>query len=149
MKSSRHAVILKLINSCEIETQDMLADQLIKHGIEVTQATISRDIKELRLIKVLTDHNTYKYATADKLEKTTTDRLMRIFTESVLSITDAENIIVVKTLPASASVVAEAIDSMGWDEIAGTLAGENSIFVAIRSKAQVHTVMERFNALMA
>ena len=148
MKTMRHAMILQLIDTMEIDTQEMLAEQLLSRGIKVTQATISRDIKELRLIKVLSDHGTYKYATAERAEKNISDRMIRIFAESVVSMTEAENLIVIKTLPASANVAAEAIDSMNWPEIAGTLAGENSIFVAVKTKDQVEKVLERFREIM-
>ena len=148
MKAMRHAMILQLIDGMEIDTQEMLADQLIARGVSVTQATISRDIKELRLVKVLTDHGTYKYSTADRVEKNVSDRMIRLFSESVVSLTEAENLIVIKTLPASAGIACEAIDGLNWNEIAGTLAGENSIFVAIKSKEQVPAVMNRFRAMM-
>lgn len=148
MKAMRHAMILQLIDAMEIDTQEMLADQLMARGIKVTQATISRDIKELRLIKVLSDHGTYKYATAERADKNISDRLIRIFAESVVSMIEAENLIVIKTLPASANVAAEAIDGLNWSEIAGTLAGENSIFVALKSREMVPTVLARFRAMM-
>lgn len=148
MKAMRHAMILQLIDTMEIDTQEMLADQLMARGIRVTQATISRDIKELRLIKVLSEHGTYKYATAERAEKNISDRMIRIFSESVISMTEADNLIVIKTLPASAPVAAEAIDGLNWNEIAGTLAGENSIFVAVKSRDMVPTVLTRFRAMM-
>ncbi len=148
MKTMRHAMILQLIDSMEIDTQEALAEQLMRRGVRVTQATISRDIKELRLIKVLSEHGAYKYASADRAEKTVSDRMMRLFAESVVSMTEAENLIVIRTLVASAQVAAEAIDSLNWNEIAGTLAGENTIFVAVRSKDMVPTVMSRFRAMM-
>ncbi len=148
MKAMRHAMILQLIDGMEIDTQEMLADQLLARGVSVTQATISRDIKELRLVKVLTDHGTYKYSTADRVEKNVSDRMIRLFSESVVSLTEAENLIVIKTLPASAGIACEAIDGLSWSEIAGTLAGENSIFVAVKTKEQVPAVMNRFRAMM-
>ena len=149
MKAMRHAMILQIIDTMEVDTQEMLADQLIARGIGVTQATISRDIKELRLIKVLSDRGTYRYATAERAEKNISDRMMRIFAESVVSMTEAENLIVIKTLPASANVAAEAIDGLNWNEIAGTLAGENSIFVAVRTRELVPGVMARFQDIMS
>ena len=148
MKAMRHAMITHLVDTMEIDTQEMLAELLYERGVKVTQATISRDIKELRLIKVLTDHGTYKYATAERGERNVTDRLMRLFTESVVSVVEAESIIVIKTLPAAANIAAEAIDGMSWPEIAGTLAGENSVFVAVRSTDMVPEVANRFRAMM-
>ena len=134
MKTMRHAMILQLIDSMEIDTQEALADQLMRRGVRVTQATISRDIKELRLVKALTEHGTYKYASADRAEKTVSDRMMRLFSESVVSTTDADHLNALKTLVVSAQGAAEASDSRNWAEIAGPLAGENTIFVAVRSK---------------
>lgn len=148
MKAMRHAMILQLIESMDIDTQEVLADQLLNRGVRVTQATISRDIKELRLIKVLSDNGTYKYASADRAEKNVSDRMMRLFSESVVSMAEAENLIVIKTLVASAQVAAEAIDSLNWPEIVGTLAGENTIFVAVRNKEMVPSVMGRFRSMM-
>ena len=148
MKAMRHAMILQLIESMDIDTQEVLADQLLSRGVRVTQATISRDIKELRLIKVLSENGTYKYAAADRAEKNVSDRMVRLFSESVVTMVDAENLIIIKTLAASAQLAAEAIDSMNWPEIAGTLAGENTIFVAVRTKEAVPAVMSRFRALM-
>jgi len=148
MKTMRHAMILQLIDSMEIDTQEALAEQLMRKGVRVTQATISRDIKELRLIKVLSEHGTYKYASADRAEKTVSDRMIRLFSESVVAMNEAENLIVIKTMVASAQLAAEAIDSLNWPEVAGTLAGENTIFVAVRSKDLVPTVMNRFRAMM-
>ncbi len=148
MKAMRHAMILQLIDSMEIDTQEMLADQLFRRGVRVTQATISRDIKELRLVKVLSESGTYKYAVAERAEKGGSDRMIRLFSESVVSMVEAENLIVLRTITAGAAVAAEAIDGLDWAEIAGTLAGENTIFVAIKSKEQVPTVMARFRAMM-
>ena len=148
MKAMRHAMITQLVETMEIDTQEMLSELLLERGIKVTQATISRDIKDLRLVKVLTDHGTYKYVTAERTERSVTERLMRLFTESVVAIIEAENLIVIKTLPATANVAAEAIDGMNWPEIAGTLAGENSVFVAVRSKDTVPDIAARFRAMM-
>ena len=139
---------MEIISKTNVETQEQLLQELQQAGFTGTQATISRDIKELRLVKALTEHGTYKYASADRAEKTVSDRMMRLFAESVVSMTDAENLIVIKTLVASAQVAAEAIDSMNWAEIAGTLAGENTIFVAVKNKEMVPTVMSRFRSMM-
>ena len=108
MKTVRQVTILDIIEKNEIETQEELADALRMRGIQVTQATVSRDIKELRLLKVLTPMGTYKYATADKAENGLTDRFIRMLAESVLSVADAGNMIVIKTLSGSAAVAAEA-----------------------------------------
>ena len=148
MKSVRHAMILDIIESADIETQEELADELSKRGIVVTQATVSRDIKELRLLKVLADNGGYKNATVDKAEKGLSERFIRIFSESTLSMQSAENIIVIKTLSGSANAAAEAVDSLRWPEIVGSLAGDNTILVVIKDKEHVQNVMDKFNAMI-
>ena len=119
-----------------------------KRGIVVTQATVSRDIKELRLLKVLADNGGYKYATVDKAEKGLSERFIRIFSESTLAMQSAENIIVIKTLSGSANAAAEAVDSLRWPEIVGSLAGDNTILVVVKDKEHVQGVMDKFNAMM-
>ncbi len=141
-------MILQLVDTLKIETQEALADELMQRGMRVTQATISRDIKELRLVKVLSEDGVYRYASSDVSEKAVSERMLRLFSESVVSIIEAENMIVIKTLTASAQVAAEVVDSLGWHEIAGTLAGDNTIFVAIRKKEQVSGVANRFRAMV-
>ena len=98
-KYTRQRIILDLIENVEIETQEELADHLLKRGIDITQATISRDIKELRLVKVLTSSGKYKYATMDSQHEGANERLAKIFKSSVLNVSKAGNIIVIKTLP--------------------------------------------------
>ncbi len=148
MKSVRHAMILDIIESMDIETQEELADELRARGIVVTQATVSRDIKELRLLKVLSDNGGYKYATVDKAEKGLSERFIRIFSESALSMQCAENLIVIKTLSGSANAAGEAVDSLRWSEIVGSLAGDNTLLVIVKDKEHVQSVMDRFNAMM-
>ena len=148
MKSARHAMILELINANIIETQDELAESLRDNGFSVTQATVSRDIKELRLLKVLDDSGRYKYATVDKAETHFADRFMRMFSHSVISMSCAGNLIVIKTISGSANVAAEAIDSLRWPELAGTLAGDNTIFVAIKDIKAIPETIRKFQALM-
>ncbi len=148
MKTVRQVTILDIIERQDIETQEELADALCKRGIKVTQATVSRDIKELRLLKVLTPMGTYKYATADKAENGLTERFIRIMAESVLSVASSGNMMVVKTLAGSAAVAAEAIDSFHWPEVLGTLAGDNTIFMVISSEQDVEAVMNRIQDMM-
>ena len=149
MKTMRHALILEIIESKDIETQEELAEELKNHGVNVTQATVSRDIKELRLLKVLAENGGYKYATVERSEKGMNERFIRIFSESVLSITGAKNLIVIKTLSASANAAAEAIDSLKWPEIIGCIAGDNTILVVLQSEEIVDTVIGRFRSLSA
>ncbi|QQY80622.1 ArgR family transcriptional regulator [Keratinibaculum paraultunense] len=132
-KYTRQRIILNLINKYEIETQEELAEHLLKQGIDITQATISRDIKELRLVKVLTNTGKYKYATIDTSHKGIYQRLNNIFKSSVLNVEVAENIVVVKTLPGAAQVCASAIDNFNIEGVVGTIAGDDTIFVAIQN----------------
>ncbi len=148
MKTVRQVAILDIIAKQDIETQEDLAEALRRHGIRVTQATVSRDIKELRLLKVLTPAGTYKYATADKAENGLSERFVRMLAESVLSVSSANNLVVVKTLSGSANVAAEALDSMHWPEVLGTLAGDNTILLIIRSNEEVPLVTSRINEMM-
>ncbi len=148
MKTIRQVAILDIIEKKDIETQEELANALRERGIKVTQATVSRDIKELRLLKVLTPAGVYKYATADKAENGLAERFIRMLTESVLSVTSSNNLIVVKTLSGSANVAAEALDSLHWPEILGTLAGDNTILLIIRSNEDVPGVTARIKELM-
>ena len=148
MKTVRQVTILDIIEKNDIETQEELADALRLRGIQVTQATVSRDIKELRLLKVLTPLGSYKYATADKAENGLTDRFIRMLAESVLSVASSANMIVIKTLSGSASVAAEALDSFHWAEVLGTIAGDNTIFMVVRSEAEVQVVVQRIQDMM-
>ena len=148
MKTVRQVAILDIIEKNDIETQEELADALRERGIKVTQATVSRDIKELRLLKVLTPMGAYKYATADKAENGLSERFIRMLAESLLSVAASENLIVVKTLNGSANVAAEALDSLHWPEILGSIAGDNTILLVIRSQADVPGVVGRIQEMM-
>ncbi|MEG1966054.1 MAG: arginine repressor [Clostridia bacterium] len=148
MKSSRQIAILEIISKQMIETQEELADALNTHGFQVTQATVSRDIKELRLVKVLATDGKYRYVIADKAENTLNERLIRMFHETVVSINSAYNQIIIKTIPASANIAAETIDSLQWPEILGTIAGDNTIMLIVRSVDEVAAIMERLHALI-
>lgn len=148
MKSVRQVAILDIIDKQDVETQEELADALRALGIKVTQATVSRDIKELRLLKVLTPSGAYKYATADKAENGLSDRFIRVLAESMLSVAVSGNLVVVKTLSGSANVAAEALDSLHWPEILGSLAGDNTILLVIRAEGEAPQVVQRIQELM-
>ena len=109
MKVSRHSKILELINSMDIETQEELADILKKSGFDVTQATVSRDIKELKLIKVMGNEGNYKYATISPNEGFLSDKLLNILAHTVISVERVNNFVVVKTITGSAGAAAEAL----------------------------------------
>lgn len=148
MKISRHSKILEIIENNVIETQEELAEQLKKSGINVTQATVSRDIKELRLIKVLTEDGRYKYAAMKEQNSMLRERLFKTFSETVLSVDYSGNIIVVKTFSGAANAAGEAIDAFDIKEIVGTVAGDNTIFILVRNTETVSTVIEKFKKLM-
>ena len=148
MKSARHSLILEIIEEKDIETQEELADELKRRGIKVTQATVSRDIKELRLLKVLGEHGGDKYATVDRAEKGMNDRFIRMLSECVISVDSVGNLIVIKTLSASANAACEAIDSMKWDEVLGTIAGDNTLLVIARSEEAVEAMTARLHELI-
>ena len=148
MKSARQTMILELIDQYDIDTQDELASMLKARGLKVTQATVSRDIKELRLIKVLSDDGVYKYATVDKAEADLKDRFINIFAHSVLSMSATGNLVVIKTIPGTASAAAEAIDSMRMEEVVGTIAGDNSIFIAVKDTVDTGALIWRFQAML-
>ena len=121
---------------------------MLNRGVKVTQATVSRDIKELRLLKVLSERGGYKYATVEKAESDLQERFIRLFSNCVVSITNAGNLIVIKTISGSASVAGEAIDSLKWPEIAGSIAGDNTIFVAVREGKNTAEIIKRFQKMM-
>ncbi len=148
MKSARHSMILELIDQYDIDTQEELASLLKARGLKVTQATVSRDIKDLRLIKVLTNEGNYKYATVDKAEAGLKDKFINIFAHSVVSMAQAGNLIVIKTITGTAPAAAEAIDSMRLEDVVGTMAGDNTIFVAVKDPAVTPGLINRFQGML-
>ena len=147
MKSLRQLAILEIIRQQSIETQEQLAAALQQRGFTATQATISRDIKELRLLKTPGANGAYQYASEEKAETSLNERLIRIFSASVLDMHSAYNQIILKTLSGSANSAAEAIDYLNWPEIMGTLAGDNTILLLVRSVEEVPLVLERLHAM--
>ncbi|MCI1943759.1 arginine repressor [Clostridium luticellarii] len=149
MKVTRHAKILEIINSNDIETQEELAEKLKKSGMNVTQATVSRDIKELKLIKVLSDSGRYKYATIAHTENVLSNKLINIFAQTVTGVENVNNFVVIKTISGSASAAAEAIDSLNFIGIAGTLAGDNTIFVMARDNEKAQNITQRMKKMIS
>lgn len=147
MKQKRHFRIREIIREKAIETQEELAEELRKLGFNVTQATVSRDIKELRLIKILRDNGRYCYAEPDRTSLVS-DKLLRMFKDSIISITSSENLIVIKTLSGTASAAAEAIDGLNWKELLGTIAGDNTILVISESKKATKDLIGKFEQIM-
>ena len=134
MKNSRQEKILELIAAHDIETQEQLLQELKEHGFPVTQATISRDIKELRIVKELTKFGTYRYSAASKeLGTTFSTRLHAIFRECVTSFDYAQNLVILRTMPGLANAAASALDHMSVPDLVGTLAGDDTVFLAMRT----------------
>lgn len=149
MKSERHELIKAIIARQPVETQEDLADALRAEHIQVTQATVSRDIKELGLIKVQSAGGHYKYA--EPQERTTLytqERLSRLFRDNVIGMDFSENLLVLKTLPGSANTVAAALDNSRWPEVIGTIAGDDNILVVIKPKEAVPAIMSRLGKFL-
>ncbi|CAG7840956.1 ArgR family transcriptional regulator [Clostridium novyi B str. ATCC 27606] len=149
MKIQRHSKILEIINTKDIETQEELAEELKKRGVDVTQATVSRDIKELKLIKVLSENGSYKYATISKSDSFITNKLVNVFTNTVISVESVQNFVVVKTLSGSGSAAAESIDSMNFDGIAGTIAGDNTIFILTINEDKAQEIVKKLRKMLS
>lgn len=133
MKSQRQAKILEIISNKNVETQEQLLQELQEAGFRGTQATISRDIKEMRIVKELTSLGTYRYTTsAGEVTGSFSSRLNTIFRECVIGFDYAQNIIVIRTLPGLASAAGSAIDSMNLSIIVGSLAGDDTVIVVMR-----------------
>ncbi|HPF88503.1 MAG TPA: arginine repressor [Candidatus Limiplasma sp.] len=148
MKATRQKAILEIIRQQDINTQEELAGALKKLNFNVTQATVSRDIKELRLLKTLSSEGVYRYTMVENVEHTLDERFRRIFSESVLSVSAAYNQIVLRTLSGSANVAAEMIDSIGWTEIIGTIAGDNAVLLIVRSIEDVEEIVTKINEML-
>ena len=137
-------MILRIINEKPITTQQELVGALRDEGLDVTQATISRDIKELGLVKVPIEDGRYRYRESNSIHQNQiNEQLIHTLKNSILAMDYAEPILVIDTLPASAQVVAEALDALNWSEVVGTLAGERTVFVAVKPADKIFEVMER------
>ncbi len=149
MKQGRQSTILELIENHDVETQDELSALLKGKGYDVTQATISRDIKELKLVKVQSESGAYKYAASGKEPLGKLDIFRRVFRDTVVSVEAAASLVVVRTMSGSANAAAEAIDVMELPEVAGTLAGDNTIFVAVKEEGRQKNVMEALSRMLS
>lgn len=149
MKYNRHAKILEIIDNNVIETQEELADKLKEQGMDVTQATVSRDIKDLRLIKVMSSDGKYRYATFTQSENQVSNRLTTILTEAYVSSDYANNIVVVKTLAGMAQAAASAIDSLKWQEILGSIAGDDTLIIVCRAEKIAEEIVDKFNKMIS
>lgn len=149
MKTQRHAKIIELIKNNDIDTQEELTARLRESGYDTTQATVSRDIKELKLIKVPDDNGRYKYAVKmQDGEIRVSAKFKTILEETVLRIDVSTSIVVIKTFPGMAQAAASAIDNMKWEEIVGTIAGDDTIFVALRTTDDALLLAEKIKELL-
>lgn len=148
MKIGRHTKIIELVNKNEIETQEELADLLLKAGFNVTQATISRDIRELKLTKVSGDNGKQKYIILKKPEAGLSEKYVRVLRDGFMSMDMAQNIVVIKTISGMAMAVAAALDALQINNIVGCIAGDDTVMCAIRSVDDAIAVMEKVNKLV-
>ena len=148
MKTKRQTKMLELIKKHDIETQEELSDYLQKEGYQVTQATVSRDIRELKLTKVAMSNGRQKYAALTEANEDLSEKYTRVFRDAFVSMDMAQNILVIKTVSGMAMAVAAAIDAMHLHEIVGCLAGDDTIMCAVRSVDDTIAVMSRLRKLV-
>lgn len=148
MKGKRHAKVVELINKHNIETQEELAERLNQEGFQVTQATVSRDIRDLRLTKVPTGTGKQKYIVLRTPDEDLRDKYRRVLQDGYISMDKAQNILVIKTVPGMAMAVAAALDAMKWHEVVGCIAGDDTIMCAIRSEDATTEVMEKISKIV-
>lgn len=148
MKGQRHMKIREIITSQEIDTQDELVEALRKLGYRATQATVSRDIKELHLVKVPLEDGRYKYSLPSDQKFNPYYKLKRTLSDHFVSIDYTENLIVLKCLPGTASAIGALLDNLQWSEIMGTICGDDTILIICRTKAESAHVVEQILALL-
>lgn len=148
MKSKRHVKILELIKKNDIETQEELSACLEQEGYAVTQATVSRDIRELKLTKVAMSNGKQKYVVLAENTEDMLQKYNRIFRDGFLSMDMAQNILVIKTVSGMAMAVAAALDAMDCHEIVGSIAGDDTIMCAVRSVEDTIVLMERLRKIV-
>ncbi len=147
-KSERQASLLQLIKELEIATQEELVTRLNEAGIYATQATISRDIKELGIIKIGNGRGQQKYVALERGSDAPASRLMKVFAEAVVSVSQASHLVIIKTLPGMAQASAAAADSMDLPEIVGTIAGDDTIFIALSTSEQAANLCRLLEQMM-
>lgn len=148
MKTTRHTKILELIQKNEIGTQEELSDLLEKEGYHVTQATVSRDIRELKLTKVMLGNGKQKYAVLPDKDQNMVLKYVRVFRDGFISMDMAQNILVIKTVSGMAMAVAAALDAMDCNEIVGSIAGDDTVMCAVRTVDDTITLMGRLRKLL-
>ncbi len=148
MKAQRHKKIIELIENNNIETQEELAAALQDAGYNVTQATVSRDIRELKLTKTTTDGKNQKYVVLNPAEFGMGDKYINVLKEGFLSMDTAKNLLVVKTVSGMAMAVCAAIDAFSFDEEVGSIAGDDTIMLAARDDAGAESLMDKINKIL-
>jgi transcriptional regulator of arginine metabolism len=148
MKGLRHLKIREIIAGGVIETQDELVDALKQTGLQVTQATVSRDIKELQLIKVPAGEGRYKYSVPQEQRFNPIHKLKRTLLDHFVNIDFTDNLVVMKCLPGTANAIGAMIDNMEWDEVMGTICGDDTILIICRTKEQSAEVVDRLLTLL-
>ena len=149
MKVNRHAKIVELINKYQIETQEELAERLNHVGFHVTQATVSRDIRDLKLTKVPAENGKQKYAVLESGNTAMGEKYIRILRDGFVSMDMAQNILVIKTVSGMAMAVGAALDAMKWTELVGCIAGDDTVMCAVRSVDDTILLMEKIKKLLA
>ena len=148
MKNSRHTKILEIISEHTVETQDELISKLCESGYDVTQATVSRDIKQLQLVKIATEDGKYKYALPRRDDVTSTAKFKSILRDTAISVQDAENIVVIKTYPGMANAAAAAVDALAGDTIIGCIAGDDTIFIVVKNDDEATKIATFLGAII-
>ena len=148
MKLARHRKIIELVNERVIETQEELAEQLKQSGYNVTQATVSRDIRELKLTKITDNSGKQRYGVVQNKSTDMNEKYIRILKDGFMSMDMAMNILVIKTVSGMAMAVAAALDAMQWSEIVGSIAGDDTIMCAVRSVNETLIVMEKIKKIV-
>lgn len=148
MKTKRQSKILELIRKNDIETQEELSAYLVKEGFKVTQATVSRDIRELKLTKISMSSGKQKYAVLNDGGEDLSDKYNRVFRDGFVSMDMAQNILVIKTVSGMASAVCAAIDAMKMDEIVGSIAGDDTIMCAVRTVEDTVAIMKKLRKIV-
>ena len=146
-RSSRQSKILEIIQSKEIETQDDLVRELRALNYDITQATISRDIKELGLIKIMTDDKRYKYAYVDNSEQQVSGKYMGIYKEAIISIKNAQNLVVIKTLKGVANAISSFVDKLNLKNVLGTTYGDETVLVVCPTNSDAVDVCDKIGEM--
>lgn len=148
MKSNRQKKILEIVNRFHVETQDDLIDRLMTEGFTVTQATVSRDIRELQLTKVLTNRGTYRYIAPKREDMVSGLKFNAALVDSIISVEYALNLIVIKTYPGLAQAVAAGVDNLAIAEVLGCVAGDDTIMIATKNEGAAKSISERIRVMM-